>query len=956
MADHMRERLYQAYTSGNISGWDDELPPLILHYLVHTRRSRTDRIRGRPLPPHPPKVYRGSKRCPECKKVVPGGRTAVCPGCDYKFSVKVVNPSLGNIARVMGLYDKLAGRWKVQAWQHGHAEDVLVRLYGDEGMIGHYTSRLHEEGDTVQVLEGDVWTDAVVMEATVDRYVLLCGARRSTDRSSWSGRRVTVTKSKVRNTPDTPSNSWFRLQKCPRSVTGLLGGRRKRTRRGGRGKGSTGHPFEYQWNLHAESTEDRLVWTGGGFGPGVKIIWLRDTTSRTAATTVYAVPGLIKRLPKKIICRADRKREHCACGDKTCNDLARAVPVILKSQCSFVPPTRRITANSMSKLADNSRSQVLRQQKLHDKIMSWRKSNHTEGSLPKRARFNELHYSTKFLKAMQQLGKKAIPRRISIEYAKQCDMFHPSLVVGDSVVTVPTLSTALARARRTTIPSVPLVDTPVITTPTVKRPGGKQSALSTRKRVRLSARAQRAQARTLPRMKPNESTRNILVVGLVAHLKEYVVDYTMMRDQCRIDALKSEFDTVFAAAKETEFPDPAVCVECVLNYRGAPKLVALMKSPRHAGKKLHHICLEYVRMPNWYYRNMILDTSPSPEQTMCAFIDTLRQADLLAPNCIIQFARMDIDARWSKAIKGLETRYGETNVEYVSASKNPLVGAAAATEGTYYDPHPYTHEQEISRLTQNAELPFVQLTIPALATTDSGSEPPPSPTTSRTPVATTMFASPTPAVSRSTEASPAPVSSTTPLPAAAPATMTPKFNLTKNTMSRKTCQMLYGFPMDFKELSYYITAVCFPGLKVSRSKMELNTPLKQFERALATLQFFKSGDTVVEVAHHWGVESRTMGRYLEEWSQKWEEAAITLCLLDPKELFQKSQPCEVVYSRVKKFRILKGVCPVNRCQYLNAAWMVAHMAANMYKPLAVPDSMVTWSTDKLMSMYYEYAY
>ena len=53
--------------------------------------------------------------------------------------------------------------------------------------------------------------------------------------------------------------------------------------------------------------------------------------------------------------------------------------------------------------------------------------------------------------------------------------------------------------------------------------------------------------------------------------------------------------------------------------------------------------------------------------------------------------------------------------------------------------------------------------------------------------------------------------------------------------------------------------------------------------------------------------------------------------------------CEALFSRVKQFRVLTGRRPLRNCQYMNSAWYVAHMAANMYKPLAVPDTMHQWS-------------
>lgn len=52
--------------------------------------------------------------------------------------------------------------------------------------------------------------------------------------------------------------------------------------------------------------------------------------------------------------------------------------------------------------------------------------------------------------------------------------------------------------------------------------------------------------------------------------------------------------------------------------------------------------------------------------------------------------------------------------------------------------------------------------------------------------------------------------------------------------------------------------------------------------------------------------------------------------------------CEAVFSRVKQFRVLTGRQPIRNLQYINAAWYVAHMAANMYKPLAVPDTLGEW--------------
>jgi hypothetical protein len=320
---------------------------------------------------------------------------------------------------------------------------------------------------------------------------------------------------------------------------------------------------------------------------------------------------------------------------------------------------------------------------------------------------------------------------------------------------------------------------------------------------------------------------------------------------------------------------------------------------------------------------------------------------------------------------------------------------------------------------------------------------------------------------------------------------TAKYNLTKTAMPDKTCKMLYGFRVSLSELTHLVTKVYFPGMAVQRSSMEHGTSLSNFERALATLQLFKTGENVADIAHHWGVHERTMGRYTKEWSQKWSEVAKVFCRLDPDaEIFAKMQPvgynypvpiacqvdgtcvgiqtsrkysakarasysdkthtqaaqgitwssciglvllctslycarvaekelvrlhsswldifpprhgrlvdrgftfctqwyknlirafspafvnratgdithrqvinarrqsadryvCEVVYSRVKSFRILTGRCPVSRLQYLTPAWYVGHMVANMYKPLVTPDCMDTWEMSKVSAASYE---
>ena len=56
--------------------------------------------------------------------------------------------------------------------------------------------------------------------------------------------------------------------------------------------------------------------------------------------------------------------------------------------------------------------------------------------------------------------------------------------------------------------------------------------------------------------------------------------------------------------------------------------------------------------------------------------------------------------------------------------------------------------------------------------------------------------------------------------------------------------------------------------------------------------------------------------------------------------------CEAVFSRVKQFRVLTGRQPIHNLQYINSAWYVAHMVANMYKPLAKPDTLDEWRSER----------
>ena len=97
---------------------------------------------------------------------------------------------------------------------------------------------------------------------------------------------------------------------------------------------------------------------------------------------------------------------------------------------------------------------------------------------------------------------------------------------------------------------------------------------------------------------------------------------------------------------------------------------------------------------------------------------------------------------------------------------------------------------------------------------------------------------------------------------------TAKFNLTSDSMSDKTCKMLYGFPVSFEWLSFLVCHVYFPGVKKQKTSLTFGTPLSDFEQALALLHLIKTGEEVEDIAHHWGVTPRAMGHYLKKWSPK----------------------------------------------------------------------------------------
>ena len=697
-----------------------------------------------------------------------------------------------------------------------------------------------------------------------------------------------VLRSGVRDTDRDTPNSLFRIQKCARSVTIVHSGNRYnigRTKQNHRGK-HVKHIWGYyqnQWNLDLSSTPTKLVWKGGGFGNKVQIVWTKQTGARSSIT-MSNISSEVKQLPRK---RNRSGNEHCACGDTTCNELQWKVGTVLQHKCTWLRPAGGRTMNDadIKKLEPRLQRKVVRAKATHQQILRWRSDGAVTKPVSRTARFNELHYPRCFLEAMKTAGKKNIPHKIKISEAKLLGMFCPRLVVGTDVVTVPQLSTK--QVRETLPSSCSPTKRPLVTSP-VSAPEADPT--------------------------PPEAPTPCAAAVHSAYVKE------LQQVVNRVASEKARITKLFTSK----------CAEIAIIV----KLVEAEMGPMDLAQK-------------------------------AAFWDGIR-------------------------------------------SNNPMENA--------------TDEPVVTEL---AGLIFPKSWGCMI-----------------------------------------------------------KYNLTKADMTQKTCTVLYGFPVSFRELSWLITHVFFPEIEVKRTSMEFGTPLSNFEKALATLMLFKTGGTVQDVAHHWGVRSRRMGKYLQTWSGKWGQVALSLCRLDPPaELFSNMQPVGVnyplpishetaassikigvsrkfsskarssysnkigtqsahgltwssciglvilctalfcarvsekelvrlhsswlhifpprhgrlvdhsftfctqwyknlvrafspasvpcttggvthrqviddrrqladiyagdkVYSRVKSFKMLTGRCPVQMIQYLNDAWYVAHMVANMFPPLVSPDCMDKWSDAK----------
>ena len=287
--------------------------------------------------------------------------------------------------------------------------------------------------------------------------------------------------------------------------------------------------------------------------------------------------------------------------------------------------------------------------------------------------------------------------------------------------------------------------------------------------------------------------QNILVVGLVrvAHEADAITN-ALMRDWSRIRDLQRRFNTIFSMAPDTAGKpiNEQHHVPHSLSKQGANALISLMNRHHPAGKLIHRVCIEYVRLPSQYYRPFIIGSSQTSTnqagKILTDFMTTLNNHQKLARGCVLQFARHPSDDRWPAAIVNYESVFGK--IEYVTGERNPLYIAGERTQDRLNEimSHPYDHQRELHERTKakasspRLTHPFVQFTFPTQRFRQQFVAPRPlitgSPSTG-SPSTTTMTA-----VSTGDTHSPS-VNTTTPSPTTMVTASTPTTPVTTTTIS-----------------------------------------------------------------------------------------------------------------------------------------------------------------------------
>ena len=168
-------------------------------------------------------------------------------------------------------------------------------------------------------------------------------------------------------------------------------------------------------------------------------------------------------------------------------------------------------------------------------------------------------------------------------------------------------------------------------------------------------------------------SRNILLVGIITHAKGKKLDTdTEKRDQARVNALRTEYETVFTISKdEVANADSEHHVFATMSRNGARSLTKLMNTTQHQGKLLDYICLDYVRFPAEYYYNFLIGTGAVPGSPLRDFVSSLQRAGKLSSKCQLIFACCpSAGDRWRGTLATLAQAYGEPT--FVATKLNPL--------------------------------------------------------------------------------------------------------------------------------------------------------------------------------------------------------------------------------------------------------------------------------------------
>lgn len=233
-------------------------------------------------------------------------------------------------------------------------------------------------------------------------------------------------------------------------------------------------------------------------------------------------------------------------------------------------------------------------------------------------------------------------------------------------------------------------------------------------------------------------SRNILLVGIISHPKGAKLDSDAeKRDQARVNALGTEYETVFTISKDkVANADNEHHVTATMSRNGAHSLVKLLDTTQHQGKLLDYICLEYVRCPTTYYYKFLTGEGPVPGAPLRDFVSSLQRAGKLSSKCQLIFACCPgAGDRWRGTLATLAQAYGEPT--FVATKLNPLFLAGNLQHEALVSEmeRMYDHREELRRLCDTEE-PFCVFkmgtqSIDALAEAASVVTPTPEPITDK---------------------------------------------------------------------------------------------------------------------------------------------------------------------------------------------------------------------------------